>query len=179
MPRLRKFGRQYGTTILTCAPADPASKGGAAVKLAKADIVPRATNLRPGYATFSEVESACAEFMTVVNQRVHAVTRRVAADQLLAERERLHAVPTSAMDMVVGEARSVPENTAMVAYRHGQYSVPADLLGQRVRVRCQGVGGQEQVVISAHDGRAWGEVARHGLAQPGSPSVIDAHFPRP
>ena len=42
------FGRHYGVTVLTCQPADPASKGGveASVKLAKADLVPNDTNLR-------------------------------------------------------------------------------------------------------------------------------------
>jgi hypothetical protein len=36
--------------VLTCEPADPASKGGveAAVKISKADLVPTDTNLRPG-----------------------------------------------------------------------------------------------------------------------------------
>jgi hypothetical protein len=37
------FGRYYGISVLTCEPADPASKSGVenAVKLAKADIVPQ------------------------------------------------------------------------------------------------------------------------------------------
>ena len=41
------FGRHYGATVLTCAPADPASKGGveAAVKISKADLVPTEANL--------------------------------------------------------------------------------------------------------------------------------------
>ena len=58
------FGRHYGVTVLTCQPADPASKGGveASVKLAKADLVPTETNLLPQYASFVELETACAEF---------------------------------------------------------------------------------------------------------------------
>ena len=50
------FGRYYGISVLTCQPADPASKGGVenAVKLAKADIVPTETNLLAQYATFAE-----------------------------------------------------------------------------------------------------------------------------
>lgn len=42
------FARHYGVTVLTCQPADPASKGGAeaSVKLAKADLVPTDANLR-------------------------------------------------------------------------------------------------------------------------------------
>ena len=39
------FGRHYGITVLTCEPADPASKGGveASVKISKADLVPTRT----------------------------------------------------------------------------------------------------------------------------------------
>ena len=57
------FGRYYGIiSVLTCEPADPASKGGVenAVKLAKADIVPTETNLLAQYATFADVETACS-----------------------------------------------------------------------------------------------------------------------
>ncbi|MDQ0618390.1 transposase [Arthrobacter globiformis] len=54
------FARRYGITVLTCQPADPASKGGveASVKLAKADLVPKDTNLRGDYATFAELPSS-------------------------------------------------------------------------------------------------------------------------
>ena len=67
------FGRYYGISVLTCEPADPASKGGVenAVKLAKADIVPTETNLLPQYATFADVEAACSAFVTEINARVH------------------------------------------------------------------------------------------------------------
>ena len=53
------FARHYGVTVLTCQPADPATKGGveASVKLAKADLVPKDTNLRGEYATFAETRS--------------------------------------------------------------------------------------------------------------------------
>lgn len=56
------FGRYYGVSVLTCGPADPASKGGVenAVKLAKADIVPTDTNLLAQYGSFAEVEVVCA-----------------------------------------------------------------------------------------------------------------------
>ena len=50
--------------VHTCEPADPASKGGSesTVKLAKADLVPKDTNLREEYASFAELEEACALF---------------------------------------------------------------------------------------------------------------------
>jgi hypothetical protein len=41
------------------------------VKLAKADIVPKDTNLRDEYSSFAELEAACAAFMELVNNREH------------------------------------------------------------------------------------------------------------
>jgi transposase len=89
------FGRHYGVSVLTCQPADPASKGGveASVKVSKADLVPKDTNLRPQYGSFAELEAACEQFMAEVNGRMHRVTRRVPAQMLAEERIRLHRVP--------------------------------------------------------------------------------------
>lgn len=72
------FGRQYGTTILTCAPAEPVSKGGveAAAKLANADIVPTAMNLRPEYDSLADLETACADFTETINTKVHTATKK-------------------------------------------------------------------------------------------------------
>lgn len=65
----------------------------------------------------------------------------------------------------------------MVTFESGQYSVPHTLLGATVWVRAQGVGDGEQVVI-VHVGEAGPlEVARHRRATPGSPQLIDEHFP--
>jgi transposase len=65
------FARHYGVTVLTCQPADPATKGGveASVKLARADIVPKDTNLRDEYASFAQLEAACKAFMDETNDR--------------------------------------------------------------------------------------------------------------
>ena len=72
------WSRHYGVTVLTCEPADPASKGGSesTVKIAKADLVPKDTNLLGAYASFAELEVACEEFCEQVNARIHRVTRR-------------------------------------------------------------------------------------------------------
>ena len=50
-PQMVAFARHYGLTVLTCEPADPATKGGSesTVKVAKADLVPKETNLRGEY----------------------------------------------------------------------------------------------------------------------------------
>ena len=62
----------------------------------------------------------------------------------------------------------------MIAFEHGQYSVPHTLCG------ADGVGAPatgEQIVV-VHVGDAGPvEVARHERTTPGSPRIDDAHFP--
>jgi transposase len=173
------FARHYGITVLTCQPADPATKGGveASVKLAKADIVPTETNLREEYASFAELEAACQEFMDEVNHREHRATRRRPADVLAEEAPRLHRIPETAHTIAFGLARTVPENTPMVTFENAQYSVPAHLLGAQVFVRAYGTGPGEQVIIVHHGPAGPVEVARHRRARPGSPAIADEHFP--
>ena len=173
------FSRHYGVTVHTCVPYDPASKGGAesTVKLAKADLVPKDTNLLSEYASFAELEAACRAFMSVVNGRVHRVTRRVPAEMLEAERARLHPVPAQPHTVAFGVTRQVATNTPMVEFEYGSYSVPYQLRGQTVWVRVHGAGHDERVIIVHVGDSGPVEVARHERAQPGSPRLDDAHFP--
>ncbi len=174
-----EFSRHYGLTVHTCVPCDPASKGGSesSVKIAKADLVPKDTNLLEAYASFADLEAACAAFCEQVNARVHRVTRRAPADMLAEEQARLHPVPASPHTVAFGVTRTVAAKTPMVSFEGGQYSVPAGLLAQTVWVRVHGHGGDEQVIIVhvGDDGPV--EVARHARATPGSPRLDDAHFP--
>jgi hypothetical protein len=129
--QLAEMARHYSVVVHTCVPADPASKGGteSSVKLAKADLVPKDTNLRPEYGSFAELEQACQEFGDLVNHRQHRVTRRVPADMLAEERARLHPVAAVPFTVAFGTTRVVPVNTPMVAFENGQYSVPHRLMG--------------------------------------------------
>ena len=173
-PAAVEFGRHYGLTIATCVPYDPASKGGSesTVKIAKADLVPTDTNLRPEYASFAELEAACQEFCQQVNARPHRVTRRAPAEMLAEERARLHPVPEAPFTAALGVTRTV-DGLSLVTFEGGQYSVPHQLAGQVVWLRRHG----EQVVI-AHAGPAGvAEVARHLVTTPGSPRVEDSHYP--
>lgn len=181
-PQLVAFAEHYSVVVHTCVPADPASKGGteSSVKISKADLVPKDTNLREEYASFAELEEACVEFCEKVNTRVHRTTKRPPVEMLAEERARLHPVPAAPHTVAFGTTRVVPANTPMVTFESGQYSVPHTLLGATVWVRTQGVGEGEQVVIvhvdpDGHDGPR--EVARHRRATPGSPRLIDEHFP--
>lgn len=175
-PQIVAFARHYSTAVHTCMPADPASKGGVenAVKIAKADLVPKETNLRPEYASFLELEQACQVFMEDVNSKVHRATLEIPKDMLrLIERPKLHPVPAVPVTASFGQVRQVPPNTPMVTYEHSRYSVPHTLMGQRVWVRST-----DTHVVIVHVG-LYGpmEVARHQLTRPGVPAIIDAHFP--
>jgi transposase len=178
-PQLLAFARHYSVTVHTCEPADPASKGGSesTVKLAKADLVPTDTNLLAEYASFAELEAACAVFCEQVNSRIHRVTRRAPADMLAEEQARLHRLPPAPHTVAFGLTRTVASKAPMVAFETGQYSVPARLRGQPVWVRAHGVGADEQIIVVhvGDDGPV--EVARHRRAEPGSPRLDDAHFP--
>lgn len=178
-PQMLAFARHYSVTVHTCEPADPASKGGSesTVKLAKADLVPKDTNLLPEYGSFAELEAACAAFCGQVNARTHRVTRRAPAEMLAEEQARLHRLPVRPHTVAFGVTRTVAVKTPMVAFEGGQYSVPHQLLGKQVWVRTHGVGSGEHVII-VHVGDAGPvEVARHARAIPGSPELDDTHFP--
>lgn len=182
--QLVAFAEHYSVVVHTCVPADPASKGGteASVKISKADLVPKDTNLREEYSSFAELEAACEAFCEKVNTRAHRITKRPPVEMLAEERLRLHPVAATVHTVAFGTTRVVPANTPMVTFESGQYSVPhqlngESLLGATVWVRTHGVGVDEQVVIVhvGPDGPV--EVARHDRATPGSPRIDDGHFP--
>jgi len=178
-PQMVAFARHYGSTVLTCQPADPASKGGTenAVKIAKADLVPTDANLLQEYDSFAELEAACERFGEQVNARTHRTTRRAPVEMLAEEHARLHALPPVPHTVAFGTTRKVPVNTPMVTYEGGQYSVPHQLLGQTVWVRTYGAGAGQQVVLVHLAEAGPREVARHLRAAPGSPKINDDHFP--
>ena len=178
-PQMVAFARHYAVTVHTCEPADPATKGGSesTVKLAKADLVPKDTNLLPAYASFADLEAACEVFCAEVNTRVHRVTRRAPVQMLAEEQARLHPVPAHPHTVAFGLTRTVPSSMPMVAFEGGQYSVPHALVGETVWVRVHGRGVDEQIVI-VHIGQGGPvEVARHRRASPGSPKITEEHFP--
>jgi hypothetical protein len=174
-PEMVAAARHYGLTIATCLPADPETKGGseAAVRIAKADLVPTEANLLDDYQRFADLERACQEFCDQVNARPHRVTRRAPTEALAEERTRLHPLPIQPFTLAFGQTRTVGSTTPMIDFQTGQYSVPHTLRGEVVWVREHG---QEVVVV--HVGPAGPvEVARHARTTPGSPRLDDAHFP--
>jgi transposase len=174
-PQIVAAGYHYGVSIQTCVPADPQSKGGseATVRIAKADLVPTDHNLRPEYGSFAEVEAACEQWMSEVNTRKHRSTHEPPVIRLAEEHGRLHRVPARPHTVVFGETRKVSWQST-VSVGSALYSVPHELIDQRVWVRAAG----DELIVVASDGPAGvREVARHELTTPGRPSIQDDHYP--
>ncbi len=173
-PLIVEAGLHYGVTIATCLPADPESKGGseATVRIAKADLVPTDTNLRDEYQSWSELVEASEAFMSKVNGREHRVTRRVPAEMLADEAQRLHRIPDVGFTAALGETRKVTWS-ATVSFGGVTYSVPHTLAGDEVWVRVDG----DEIVATHISGDGAVEVARHQRSTPGNPRIDDNHYP--
>jgi hypothetical protein len=168
-------GRHYGLPIATCLPADPQAKGGseAAVRIAKADLVPTAANLLADYHSFADLGRACGDFCQQVNARARRVTRRAPAEALAEEQTRLHPPPIQPFVPAFGQTRTVGQTTPMIDFDSGQYSVPHTLRGEVVWVR-----ERDEEVVVVHVGPTGPvEVARRQRTTPGSPRLDDAHPP--
>jgi len=174
-PQIVEVARHYGLTIATCVPADPESKGGseATVKIAKADLVPTDHNLRPAYRSFGELEAACQAFMADVNTRPHRSTMEPPVFRLAQEHEHLHRLPRVPHTMCFGETRKVNWQS-LISVGGAQYSVPHELIDQRVWARSDG---EQLVVVHVDEHLGPREVARHPLTTPGRPSIQDEHYP--
>ncbi|MGH2869430.1 MAG: IS21 family transposase [Solirubrobacteraceae bacterium] len=174
-PQIVAVARHYGLTIATCVPADPQSKGGseATVRIAKADLVPTDHNLRPAYASFSELEAACEQFMADVNTRPHRSTQEPPMMRLGQEHQRLHRLPRVPHTVCFGQTRKVNWQST-ISVGGAIYSVPHQLVDQRVWTRADG---NDLVVVHADSPEGPREVARHPLTTPGRPAICDEHYP--
>jgi hypothetical protein len=144
----------------------------ATVRIAKADLVPTTANLHDDYASFGELEAACAEFCERVNARPHAETRRPPAEMLVEERARLHVLPTEPYTAALGETRLVRDDRT-VRWGGVRYSAPKAYIGAEVWCRVAG----EELVVVARTPKGLAEVARHQLSTPGHPRIADEHYP--
>jgi hypothetical protein len=127
--------------------------------------VPTWATLRPVYASFDELERACASFCREVNARPHRETRRPPEEMLASERAHLHPVPEVPYTAAFGQTRSVGF-TSTISFGGVRSSVPHRLVGERVWVRRHG---EEVVIVHARPAAGPVEVARHPLSTPGSP----------
>jgi transposase len=173
-PQMVAAAHYYGVTIDTCAPADPESKGGAeaTVRIAKADLVPTAANLRDAYESFEQLEVACEAAMGRFNTRIHSMTGERPVDRLERELAYLHRVPAEPYTVAFGETRAVSWSST-ISHRGARYSVPHRHMGDRVWVRVAG----DELIITGHVDDAATEIARHRLVGRGEAAIVDEHYP--
>lgn len=177
-PAMVALGCHYGLKVESCTPYDPETKGGveATVRIAKADLVPTATNLLDAYPDFASLQAACDRFCETVNARPHRETRLAPAQRLVDERRHLHALPPTPHTAAFGETRTV-RNDQTIRWGSVPYSTPDGHQGREVWCR---VVGEEMVIVGRRDGRRDGElveIARHELSTPGNPRIADEHYP--
>ena len=174
-PQMVELGRHYGCLVHSCEPFDPETKGGveATVKIAKADLVPKETNLRPEYPSFTDLEEACTAWSTRVNQRRHRETHQVPAEMLAEEVRHLHPLPARPYVLALGQERLVGEDQT-IRWGDVRYSLPPGHEGERVWCR---VHGDHLVIVATDAGGALVELWRHRLSTPGHPVIVDAHYP--
>jgi transposase len=173
-PTVVAAGRHYGCVVHTCEPFDPESKGGveATVKVAKADLVPTAANLRTAYTSFAELVVACQEWCDHINARVHRETGVAPVERLAVERAHLHVLPPAPHTAALGEERLVNDDQT-VRFGSVRYSTPPGHVDTRVWCRVVG----EELAIVAMSATGAVEIARHALSTPGNPRILDEHYP--
>jgi hypothetical protein len=143
------------------------------VKIAKADLVPTDHNLRDDYEDWAALEQACQEFMADLQTRPHRATREAPVVLLGQEHEHLHRLARLPHTLCFGQTRKV-DRQATVSVGDAIYSVPHELIGERVWVRADG-----ERLVAVHIDPLQGprELARHQLTTPGRPSIQDEHHP--
>ncbi|MEU8404497.1 IS21 family transposase [Nonomuraea sp. NPDC048892] len=174
-PQIVAAGRHYGCTVETCVPYDPESKGGveATVRLAKADLVPAEANLRSAYGSFAELADACRTWCEHINGRRHRATGQIPAERLAIERAALHVLPAEPFALALGSERTVYDDQT-ISFASVRYSTPPGHVGAKVWVRVVG----EELLITARTGHGdLAEIARHAVSTPGSPRILDEHYP--
>jgi hypothetical protein len=173
-PEVVAFGSHYGLRIVTCAPADPESKGGSesTVRVAKADLVPTECNLLPAYPTFPSLVEGCDKLSDDLNGREHRESRRVPTEALREELAMMHRLPVEPYTAALGETRSVRDDQT-IRFGSVAYSLPKVWVDHEVWCRVEG----EELVIVGRDDAGLSEIIRHELSVPGKPRILDEHYP--
>jgi hypothetical protein len=140
--------------------------------MAKADLVPKDTNLRGVYASFRELVAACQEWGDHVNARMHRETGAAPLDRLAVEGAHLHALPADPHAAALGEERLVNDDQT-VRFGSVRYSTPPGHVDTKVWCRVVG----EELAIVAMTATGAAEIARHALSTPGNPRIVDEHTP--
>jgi hypothetical protein len=105
--------------------------------------------------------------------RPHRETRAAPVDRLAVERRHLHPVPVAPHAVALGEERLVDERDQTIRFGSVRYSTPPGHQGAKVWCRVVG----DELVIVGNTSAGLAEIARHELSTPGSPRIVDEHYP--
>jgi transposase len=167
-PPAREFAAAHGFTFAGCWPGDAARKGKVERPFRELKEALFQELVLDPPASIGELNTRAACWLaTVVHPRAHRVTGEPPADRLLRERPLLGPLPRVRYDTARREPRVV-SRVPLVEFDGVAYSVPVEVIRQVVEVRLPV--GHSALEVVAVGGRV---VARHQLAQPGSPPVWD------
>jgi len=174
-PKMVSFACAYGFSIQTCVVYDPASKGGveAAVRVAKENLCPKDTNLKPNYKAVADLICACDDYTTQINSRVHSGSGEIPLVTLESESKAFHSLPRVPYLSVYGVMRKVEPKMPIVRFNHCGYSVPPSYRREIVYVRS--VGDEVVIVAQARPDGYFKEIARHMRGAPYSYVIDKAH----
>jgi len=167
-PEYLRFAAHYGFRCDFCCAEDPESKG-----IVENLVGYAQSDLLVGLGAFADAESANAAapaWCEEVNGRPHSEIAAVPAERLLVERKLLRPLPALRPALSAGVQRTV-DRLSCVRLGGARYSVPAALVGRRLRVVIEA----GELLVYA-DGA---EVARHDLVAPGEVSLADEHYGGP
>jgi transposase len=167
-PDYVRFATHFGFRPDFCEAGDPESKGvvEALVGYAKSDLVVPAEGWDDTDGANRDARTWCHE----VNSRRHTEISAVPVERLVEERRVMRARPSLRPPLRRGETRKV-DRLSTVRFGSARYSVPSELIGERVEVVA---GGREVTVY-----RGETAVARHPLVAPGEVSISDDHYATP
>ena len=173
-PEMVALGRHYGCTVETCVPFDPESKGGveATVKIAKADLVPSEANLLPAMAVSPGSRRPAGS----------SATGSTAGCTGRPPRSRRTGWPPSGRCCTRCRTSRTRWRWARSGWSgttrrsgSGRSATPPRPATRAPRVWCRVAG--TELVITARTGRGAAEITRHQLSVPGSPQILDEHYP--
>lgn len=170
-PPSLEFARHHGVEIRACAAGDSARKGKVErpFRDMKESFFEELDALGPP-ANVGELNRRGEAWVARrLNGRPHRVTDALPDERLRAERALLAPLPRVRFDTAYMEVRRVHRALPLIEWNGVRYSVPPDVLGQRVEVRLP-------VDAERLEVRWAGEVvARHGLGFPGDEIWDPAH----
>ncbi len=125
-----QFAKYSSFSLIRCRPYSPRTKGKVenGVKYVRGNFWPRITQFR----SLADLNAKGISWLNKANMRVHGTTKEVPEERF--KRENLKPLPTSAFNLNYLEDRRVSTD-CFVTFQSNRYSVPAEYVQEKVRVK--------------------------------------------